>query len=453
MNLNYVGSVAERFMKFRTAFAANEDVSENLFNALSIYIPKSLAKAQFAENAYDGDKVDADNYAVITVTVDNYAKVFASTGELYAQWLPVFNDGTNMDVTIYCIVFDDTNFAPVAGAAGLDWKPLTKAFQDLYFISYFKFMFDLDYSGKDATVTVPGEDGGADTTETVASTYFDRALCMSTLCEGEATLSFFLCEAHLDVYKEGGEDENKCKVMSLSRGDETSHCATMAGTTAADRAEYFWGYLNLIGGNRTFFAIHNGSVMLPIVLASWFTEPNDSGEYIGNKLAKIRLQGSKVKPTGLPSPLNTDVNLNVGSYIYDNLDAKYVAYFISIDGTTLNNAEMVRDRSIQNFPVTATMIGKWIDYNTSQDVANWRDARSTLTQPKLCNEAAYTEIQQMLVMNVQKFAGTGRITNTQFVFPPFNEAKKGTDLQGTMVWKATYIDDIGGVTMTGSIEF
>lgn len=452
MNLNYIGSVAERFMKFRTAFAANEDVSENLFNALSIYIPKSLAKAQFAEGAYDEDKVDADNYAVITVTVDNYAKVFASTGALYAQWLPVFNDGTNMDVTIYCLVFDDTNFAPTLGAAGLDWKPLTKLFQDLYFISYFKFMFDLDYTGADTTVTETDEEG-EETTKTVSSTYFDRALCLSTLCEGEATLSFFLCEAHLDVYKEGEEDTNACKVMSLSRGDETSHCLTMEGTTAQDRAEYFWGYLNLIGGNRTFFTIHNGSVMLPIVLASWFTEPNDSGEYIGNKLAKIRLQGSKVKPTGLPSPLNTDVNLNIGSYIYDNLDAKYVAYFISIDGTTLNNAEMVRDRNVQNFPVTAIMIGKWIDYNTSQDVANWRDARDTLTKPVLCNEEAYAAIQGMLISNVQKFSGTGRIVNAQFDFPPFTEAKQGTDLTGTMVWRATYIDDLGAVTMTGTIEF
>ena len=76
--------------------------------------------------------------------------------------------------------------------------------------------------------------------------------------------------------------------------------------------------------------IHNGSVMLPIVLASWFEDQNDAGEYVGNKLAKIRLQGSKVKPTGLPSELNSDVNKNLGSYIYDILDAKYVAYFIAI---------------------------------------------------------------------------------------------------------------------------
>ena len=255
------------------------------------------------------------------------------------------------------------------------------------------------------------------------------------------------------MFEEGSADTNVCKVMSQSRGDETSHCTTFTGSDTADRAKYFWGYLNLIGGNRTFFTIHNGSVMLPIVLASWFEAQNDTGEYVGNKLAKIRLQGSKVKPTGLPSELNSDVNKNLGSYIYDILDAKYVAYFIAIDGTTLNNAEMIRDRNIQNFPLTAMMIAKWIDYNTAQDVAHWRDARSTLTNPVLCNEEAYAEIQAMLVKRVQAFSGIGRITNIVLDFPPFSEAKRGTNLEGTMVWKATYTDDLGSVTMTGSVEF
>lgn len=434
-------------MKFRSALASTEEIDENLFNALSIYIPKSLATAQFESGAYDGSGVTADKFAVITVTVDNYADVLKSTGALYAQWLPIFNDGTNLAVTLYCIVFDDTAFSPTLGAGAISWSPLTKAFKELYFISYLKFMFSEHYDGNKVTHS-PVEEGDYDD-----SNYFDLCLCLSALCEGEATLSFFMCEAHLEVFEEGSDDTNACKVMSQSRGDETSHCTTFDGSTTVDRAKYFWGYLNLIGGNRTFFTIHNGSVMLPIVLASWFEDKNSTGEYVGNKLAKIRLQGSKVKPTGLPSELNSDVNKNLGSYIYDNLDDKFVAYFIAIDGTTLNDAEMVRDRNIQNFPLTAMMISKWIDYNTSQDVAHWRDARSTLTEPVLCNEDAYAEIQSMLVKRVQAFSGIGRITNIVLNFPPFSEVKKGNNLEGTMVWKATYTDDLGSVTMTGAVEF
>lgn len=431
-------------MKFRSSLASTEEINENLFNCISIYVPKSLAEAQFAPNAYDGDAVEGKKFAVITVTADNYAKVLASTGALYAQWLPIWNDGANVTVTLYCIVFDDTDFAPTVGAGAIAWEPLSHAFGELYFISYFKCLFSEHYDGRG------GEGSGVDYDD---SNYFDMALCLSSLCEGETTLSQYLCEIHNDVYEEGAEDPNVCKVMSLKRGEETEKCTTMAGSTKSERAEYFWGFVNLIGGNRTFMVVHNGSIMIPIVLASWFTEPNDSGQYVGNKLAKIRLSGSKVKPTGLPSVLNSDVNTNMGSYIYDNLDAKHVAYFNSISGNSLNDAQMFSDRTVADAPVTAWAIAKWIDYNTSQDLANWRDARSTLTKPKLCNEEAYGEIQNMLMANIKAFVGTGRITNISLSFPPFSEAKKGNNLEGIMVWNATYVDDLGSVTITGSIEF
>lgn len=447
MNYNYIGSVAERLMKFRSSLASTEEINENLFNAVSIYIPKSLASAQFADGAYDAGAVTADESAVIIVTADNYNKVLASTGGLYGQWLPIFRDGTNLDVTLYCIVFDDTGFAPTVGASAIEWAPLSKAFKELYFISYFKCLFSEHYDGSKV------ESDPAEATDYDDSNYFDMALCLSALCEGEATLSMYLCEVHNKVFKEGEADPNVDKMMSLSRGDETQHCTTFTGSTLADRAQYFWGYVNLIGGDRTFIVTHNGSIMIPIVLASWFEEPNDSGEYVGNKLSKIRLSGNKVKPTGLPSRLNTDVNTNMGDYIYTHLDDKHVAYFISISGNTLNNAEMFSDRTASNFPVTAHMISKWIDYQTSQDLANWRDARSTLTNPVLCNEEAYGEIQQMLIANIQKFTSTNRISNIVTDFPPFSEVKQGNSIKGSAVWKATYVDDLGEVEMTGGINF
>lgn len=448
MNLNYVGSVAERLMKFRSSLKATETVDENLFNAISIYIPKSLATRQFVPDAYDAAEVTATKFAVITVTVDNYSTVLQSTGALYSQWLPIFNDGSNLAVTLYCIVFDDTSFAPTAGVNGIEWSPLSIAFKELYFISYFKCLFSEHYDG----TKVASDPAGA--TDYDDSNYFDMALCLSTLCEGETTLSMYLAEVHVTVFEAGGADTNIAKFMSLTRGDETTHCTTLAGSTLADRAQYFWGYLNLIGGNRTFLVIHNGSIMLPIVLASWFENKNDSGEYIGNKLAKIRLTGNKVKPTGLPSPLNSDINKNMDSSITEVLDAKYIAYFISIADDSLNNAEMLSDRTISNFPVTAHMMSKNIDYQTSQDLAKWRDARETLTKPVLANESAYQNIPAILVANIQKYAGEiGRLSNIVLKFPPFAEAKVGNKFKGTMVWSAKYVDDLGGVEMTGAIEF
>ena len=100
MNLNYVGSVAERFMKFRSTLRTEENISSNLFNAVSIYVPKSLAQANLASDSYTPSEVTADKYAVIPVTVDNYKSVLADGSVLLSQWLPVFNDGTNSAVTL-----------------------------------------------------------------------------------------------------------------------------------------------------------------------------------------------------------------------------------------------------------------------------------------------------------------------------------------------------------------
>ena len=192
--------------------------------------------------------------------------------------------------------------------------------------------------------------------------------------------------------------------------------------------------------------------MIPIILGKWFEATNASGEFVGNKLAKIRLSGSKVKPTGLPSPLDSDVNLNLVSDIYDNLDAKFVGYFISISSSSRNNAEFIRDRSIENFPITAYAISKWIDYNASQALANYATASGTLTDQFL--QRSYIHIHSAVGSGCyQHLASTGRIVDVVLAFPPFSEAKKGQSFEGTAVWSARYIDDLESVELSGSITF
>lgn len=447
MNLNYIGSVAERFMKFRSTLSAEVGVASNLFNAVSIYVPKSLALANLASGSYDPDAVTADKYAVIPVTVDNYKSVLADGSVLLSQWLPVFNDGTNSAVTLYLVIFDDTNFSPTVTAGAVTWQPLTKAFKELYFISFFKTLFSEHYNGMKVEHD-PAEEGDYDD-----SNYIDMALALSYQCEMESTLSFCLLELNVIVPEAGGADTNACKIMSHTRGDETTHCTTFVGSTVADRAEYFWGYLNLMGFAHTELHVHNGSFMIPIILGKWFEDTNSTGQFIGNKLAKIRLTGNKVKPTGLPSPLNSDVNLNLVPAIYQILDEKFVGYFISISDGSDNNAEFIRERSGSNFPITAYMISKWVDYQTSQDVANFATSLESLTDPVLVNQQTYENIQNMLVSNIQLFAGLGRIENLVIDFPPFSEAKKGQSFEGTGVWKAVYVDDLESVDISGSISF
>lgn len=433
MNLNYVGSVAQRFMKFRSSLASTEEIELNIFNAISIYVPKSLALANISADSYDNDAVTADSYAVITVTVDNYAKVLTEGGDLLSQWLPVFNDGTNGSVTLYLIVFDDTDFEPVVTATGITWSPLSKAFDDLYFISCFKTLFSTSYDSTDAN-------------------YHDLALCLSYKCSLESTLSMCLLELKL-VVPEGDEDTNDVKILSLTRGDETTHCTTLIGTDTTTRRQYFWGYVNLMGGSHTWLIVHNGTYMYPIVLGKWFERTNNSGEFVGNKLQKIRLSGSKVKPTGNPSPLNTDVNLNLAEKWYVNLDAKNVGYFISISDNSENNAELIRDRTVENFPVTAYLMSKWIDYEASMALANYATANETLTDPVLANPATYNYIQRLVQGTINTMASTGRLTNITLKFPPYNIAKKGNSFEGVAVWSAIYVDDFEGVEVSGSIAF
>lgn len=447
MNLNYIGSVAERFMQFRSSLAAEEGVATDIFNCISIYMPKSLGAANLVDAAWNPAEITATAYAVLPVTVDNYRDVFKDTGALMAQWLPAFNDGTNFNMTLYIIIFDDTGFTPTVTATGITWAPLKKAFDELYFISFFKTVFSEHYDGSEVTHD-PAEAG-----DYSDANYFDMALSLSALCEAESTLSMAILYTKVTVPDVGGADSNLCKVLSQTRGTETTQAATFTGSTVTTRAQYFWGFINLLGGKHTWLIVHNGVYMPAYIIGKWFEAKNGSGEFIGNKLDKIRLTGTNVKPTGNPSPLNSDVNLNLDKSFYVNLDEKYVTYFISISGASDNDVEAKGSRSVANYPVNAYAMSKWIDFNASQDMANFVTARGTLTDPVLANQQAYSDMQSILAARISAMADTRRLYGTQMNFPPFSEAKKGNWFEGTAVWSGYYDDDLEGVRVSGSIVF
>lgn len=444
MNLNYVGSLAERFMKFRASLTASTEVSENLFDAISIYVPKSLASNNISSEAYDASSVTSTTYAVIAVTVDNYKEIMKSSGKLFYDWSKVFNDDTNSAVTLYLIVFDDTTFSASVTDTSISWAPLTKAFEELYFISFFKVMFSEHYDG--TKVTTPTASAYDD------SNYFDMCLCLSALCAGEANLSACICEVHVTVPATAStSDGNPCKVLSKSRATETAHCTTLTGSTLADRAEYFWGYVNFLGGEKTMVYVHNGSYVLPIIFGLYFAKTNGSGQFVGNKLAKVRISDSRVKPTGLPSTVDSDVNLNLISAWYNNLDEKNVGYLISISGSSRNNAELITDRSVANYPIMAYMIKCWICYNASQSLADYASSVESSSVPVLTNEATYRYIQGLVQQKLNDMAGTGRLEGINLTFPPYSEAKQGNKFVGVAAWSARYIDDFGGCDVSGEI--
>jgi len=442
-------------MRFRTALSAEAQAQDvNIFNALSIYVPKSLATGNIEAASYDPAAITPDDYGVIIVTVDNYKSILTSTGQLYAQWLPVFREDTNFNVTLYLIIFDDTGFSPTLGAAAMSWAPLTKAFNELFFISFFKTVFSDSYK-----TMLEVTSGTPDTYALSNGSYCDMALCLSALCEGEGTMSMCIIQNTVELPSgtfpdtEGTDGSNAVRVLDKTRGTETASAVTFVGTTDVDRAKFFWGYVFHIGGKHTWQIVHNGAFMFPIVLALWFSRKNGSGEFVGNQLAKVRLSDSKVKPTGLPSKLDSDVNLNLTDPYRTNLEAKNAQYLESIGDGTGNNSRLTGDRAVDGYPVTAYMMAKWIDYNASLEMARFVTDISTLTDPVLCNEDTYSKLQGILGNTIGVMAKTGRLKGIQITFPPYSEAKVGQSFKGTAVWSAVYELELDKVEVSGSITF
>jgi hypothetical protein len=158
MNIAYVGSIAERKMHFSSSVDVVVNTREEPFNAVSVYVPFSLARANIVD--FDPAWVSAEKPAVFLCDVKNYKE--ALKGRLLDQWQPAFRDDTNVDLVLCVIVFLDD-----AGTAGM-WEiddvsirfgPLTAAFGKLFFVSYIKTLFDETYTG--TPVLVPAVPGAA----------------------------------------------------------------------------------------------------------------------------------------------------------------------------------------------------------------------------------------------------------------------------------------------------
>jgi len=134
-------------MHFASSVEVIVDEKNELFNAISIYVPASLAPANIID--WDPAWATADKPAVFTCVVSNYAEVM--TGKLLNQWQDVFRTDTNVAVILHLIVFQDDSTTDDLWSiddASIKFKPLTDAFNKLFYISYIKTMFDESYDGK-----------------------------------------------------------------------------------------------------------------------------------------------------------------------------------------------------------------------------------------------------------------------------------------------------------------
>lgn len=447
MNYNHKGSLAERFIKFSSAILASNDTSSEIFNALSIYVPSTLAAANLIDVDITGIKT---NPVVKTVNVENYKDVL--TGDLLAQWQPIFRQDTNFDVMLHIIVFYVPDglgtdvFADylTVSANSIAYSYLTDAFERLWPASYIKTMFSPRYDG-----VTPGT--GYDD-----QNYFDLALCLAELCKNNLVLSYNLVMAKLTLPL-ATPDTNVCKIISKTRAEEleaaTALDVVIAGVTNP-RRDFFWGMLTHMQAINTWVMVHSEPYnMFPIAFAQWFEARNEARIYVGNKLEKVRLSGTTVKPTGVPSLLNSEANENLPIAQATILDEKNVSYLISIADGTVNDSIVLRAKSVLGIPVPAAQISKIIDYDVSQAIAKLIADRSSTTTPFLRNAASYDKIKEILLMSIQRFAGIGRIDNIKLNFPSFSDLPASkTDISVSAGWSAVYIYDLEKIQISGAIE-
>lgn len=543
-------------MHFSSSVEVVVNEQNELFNAVSLYVPKAFADGNLVGWADLADEVTATKPVVLTVDVTNYAKIMK--GAMLEQWTDAFNLDSNVSLLVYIIVFDDAQAGDwTIGAKSIDYAPLTGAFEKLYFISYVKMMFDPEFTGapivipysgtrarrtisitngtgtektlpagtyvyndgtKDfplevladivlapaavmtgivlyaTTVGVDGDltvgamdvadfapalSGGAElltfatsaivqgtaanpTPAAVPSKYFDLSLALAYLCRVNSKLSYHWSMVKVALSQAGypvgsNVDTNPCLITSKDSAAQKAFMLALdqaaTGPVPIPRTQYYWGALFLLDAVNTWVVVHSEAVnVLTEVLGAWFGSRNSSGQYIGNKLSLLRLSGSKIKPLGYPSWLNSEVNENFAK-AFTQLDEMNVGFLSTIADNTPQDCALSSARGVTGIPVNALMISKFVDYTSSQDCAKLITDKGTLTDPVLTDETAYSQIQEIVKNNLLRFTGTsGRVYKVVLSFPPFVVAKTGmTKLEAASAWSAKYKDDLDEITVTGGI--
>jgi hypothetical protein len=541
-------------MHFSSSVEVVVNEQNELFNAVSLYVPKSFAYANLVGWEDLADEVTADKPVVLTADVSNYKKIMQ--GMMLDQWINAFNQDTNVALLVYIIVFDDKQASWSIGPKSIEYVPLTNAFQKLYFISYVKMLFDETYDGKPVVIPEPGAkakrtisitngtvadhtiaagtylyndgvkdftleiladitlhpadtltgieivattvgvdaslvtgamdaanfapamSGGAElltyactaivqgvnanpTPAAVPSKYHDLSLALAYQCKLNIKLSYFwsLVKVALsqNAYPVASDvDTNPCLITSKTSAQEKEWMTALTKAATIDvpvpRSQYYWGALALLDMPNVWVVVHSEPVnVFTEILAAWFASRNDAGQYVGNKLSLLRLSSSKIKPLGYPSWLNSEVNENF-SAAFDLLDAKHAGYLSTIADNTPQDCAVSSAHGLTGIPVNALMISKFVDYTSSQDCAKLITDKGTLTDPVLTDEAAYSQIQEIVKNNLMMFTSTSRIRKITLMFPPFAVAKTGmTKLEAASAWAAVYVDDLDEVTVTGGI--
>ena len=439
MNYSYPGSFAEENMSFSSGVDVASTASSEIFNSFAIYVPSNLAANNLTGVDVSGAKTKP---IVVELTSENYTKVMK--GKLLSDWEDIFNNGVNIAVKVYVVVFyvplitDTDKFADFLTVEDLtiNYSYLTTAFDLTYFCAFFKTMFSETLDGSDTN-------------------YTDLSLALSYLCKISPKMSANIIMTRVTLPL-ATTDTNALLFCSKTRAEEiaaaTALNVTISGVTTP-RVAYFWGMLNLMQAQNTWIATHSEVVnIMQEVFKLYFSKTNASGTYIGNKLSLIRLDGAKIKAFGTPSIFDSSVNVNAPLAVRELLDSKNISYLKAIGDGTPNDAMLIGARTVTGVPFIGLCMAKWIDYTMSQELTQYIADKKTLGVPVLRNEKFYKRIQDKLVDRIQTFSIIGRLTSISIDMPDFSELDPSkTDIVVPSAWSAEFIYDAEKVKMSGSI--
>jgi len=430
-----------------------DDVSikfKPLTDAFNALFHISYIKVLFDEN-YDGRSVQVSNVTVpgtaataqIRLINPTSASVIVPAGEY------VFNDGLkdwSMEIDSDTEIPADDNIEVRAAATAIG--------DDAQLSSGDTVLTDLTPSlPSDIEVSVLSVQQGTNAsveTMTVPSMFFDTALALAYLCKLNLKLSYFVNMVKISYVDRKPNPADRCWIRLKTSAEQKEN---MLSVKDGDRIKYYWAALYLMGCvQNTWTLVHSEPVnIMAQILAAWFAARNDSGQYVGNKLSLLRLRGTKIKPLGFPSWLNSEVNEN-DEKGFDQLDEMNVGYLFTISDNTPQESNISSARSIDGTPLIAQMISKWVDYTSSQQVARLLTETETLTKPVLNNEETYSRIQNTLFSNLMLFVPVKRVSNIQLKFPPFPVARVNLrSLVATGSWTAGYTDELDSVTISGGL--
>ena len=393
---DYLGSLAQSFVTFATAYQISASPGQNFENAI-MYVGSGEAIATSGTlGAYFPalSGLAPATGSLYTLNGQNYA---TQTGGALLAWATEFFSGNNNLSNLYVAVYDDSSTigGTVFPAAAI--TALTTQYTATKMLAYFK-MISNGTSGNFSNVAAQ--------------------LALAQLCQTDVGL---LSQAWIP--------------------SNDANLLTMGGSTIAAQCKNN-GYDAVVIYDANTISVGTGSVQISgpmIQLGLSLGYMNSSGTSVGNNLDMLQ--------TGLVGPSGSG-STSLNATQIGNLGTINVGYFLYV-GNTTGYVCLRGGKTVLNNIAAAQWTTSYIDYMSAVSTATY-----LAQQNRFKNNTTYQSILNILLQYLNLFAGIGRLTGCTITAPSWAVAQTLSNGQTIIVpnaWQATFNDNIRNVTVNGTL--